>query len=110
MPYITKRAKDAPVPLGTPSKRITTNASVIVANQMPNVNNCFRPRENPIIANTERTGYPDGKEPQYPICPICGAECETIYQDRYGAYAGCDVCMKTKDAWEVEDCFPGKEP
>lgn len=32
-----------------------------------------------------------------------------MYKDRYGAYVGCDVCMETKDAWEVEDCFPEKE-
>lgn len=51
-------------------------------------------------------GYPDGKEPRCPRCPICGEECETVYKDRYGAYVGCDVCMETKDAWEVEDCFP----
>ncbi len=32
-----------------------------------------------------------------------------MYRDRYGVYVGCDVCMETKDAWEVSDCFPGKE-
>ena len=62
--------------------------------------------DHPVVQNMERTGYPDGKEPHYPRCPICGEECETIYKDRYGAYVGCDVCMETKNAWEVEDCFP----
>ena len=65
--------------------------------------------DHPIIRNMERTGYPDGKEPPQPHCPVCGEECETIYLDRYGAYVGCDVCVETKDAWEVSDCFPGKE-
>ena len=65
--------------------------------------------DHPVIRNLESAGYPAGKEPQYPHCPVCSAECETIYQDRYGAYVGCDVCMETKDAWEVADCFPGKE-
>lgn len=46
------------------------------------------------------------RSPAAPAAPICGEECETIYKDRYGAYVGCDVCMETKDAWEVEDCFP----
>lgn len=49
------------------------------------------------------------KDPPTPICPVCGEECETIYQDRYGTYVGCDVCVETKDAWEVSECFPGKE-
>ena len=63
--------------------------------------------DHPVIRNMERTGYPDGKEPRYPRCPVCGEECATMYRD--GVYVGCDVCMETKDAWEVSDCFPGKE-
>ena len=62
--------------------------------------------DHPVVQNLERTGYPDGKEPHYPRCPICGEESETIYKDRYGAYVGCDVCVEIKDAWEVDDCFP----
>ena len=65
--------------------------------------------DHPIIRNMERTGYPDGKEPPRPHCPVCGEECETIYRDRYGADVGGDVCVETKDAWEVSDCFTGKE-
>lgn len=63
----------------------------------------------PTIVSMEHSGYQDGREPPRPHCPACGEECETIYQDRYGTYIGCDVCVKTKDAWEVLDCFPGKE-
>ena len=44
-----------------------------------------------------------------PRCPVCGEECETIYRDRFGTYVGCDICMETKDAWEVPECFPEHE-
>lgn len=36
--------------------------------------------ENPIIRNTERTGWPDGHEPDRPVCPICGEECDRLRQ------------------------------
>lgn len=65
--------------------------------------------ENPIVTNMERTGYPGGKEPVYPRCPVCGSDCETIYMDLYDEIVGCDVCMATKDAWGVPDCFPCEE-
>ena len=65
--------------------------------------------DHPVIQNMERTGYPDGKEPKYPRCPVCGEECETVYRDRFGTYVGCDICMETKDAWEVPECFPEHE-
>lgn len=26
--------------------------------------------DHPVIQNMERTGYPDGKEPIFPICPV----------------------------------------
>ena len=35
--------------------------------------------DHPVIQNMERTGYPDGKEPTFPICPVCGEECEEIF-------------------------------
>lgn len=65
--------------------------------------------DHPIIRNMERTGYPDGKEPAYPRCPICGAECETIYKNSDHDIVGCDACVETMDAWEAPECFPGKE-
>lgn len=65
--------------------------------------------DHPVISNMERTGTPDGKDPTYPHCPICGAECETMVKNRFGAYVGCDVCTETKDAWEVDLCFPEGE-
>ena len=65
--------------------------------------------DHPVIRNMEATGTPDGKAEQYPRCPACGEECETVFQDRFGAYIGCDVCVETKDAWEVDACFPESE-
>ena len=38
--------------------------------------------DHPVIRNMERTGYPEGKEPTYPHCPVCGEECDTIYKDK----------------------------
>ena len=68
-----------------------------------------RDLEHPIITNMERTGYPDGKEPIFPICPVCGEECEGIFRDRDLNIVGCDICTKQSDAWEEPECFPGKE-
>ena len=31
------------------------------------------------IRNLRNTGYRDGKDPTYPVCPICEQTCETIY-------------------------------
>ena len=65
--------------------------------------------DNPIIRNMERTGYPDGKEPPQPRCPVCGAETDTVYSDGVNVQ-GCPECLMTMDAWEEPECFPGKEP
>ena len=65
--------------------------------------------DHPVIRNMERTGHPDGKEPTYPHCPVCGEECDTIYKDKEHDIVGCDNCVSTADAWEVPDCFPEKE-
>lgn len=62
--------------------------------------------DHPVIRNMERTGYPDGREPDTPRCPICGRECETIYYDKQcGDIFGCDECIKTIDAYDVPECF-----
>ena len=66
-------------------------------------------RDHPIVENLLRTGYPDGKAPIEPHCPVCGEECSEIYADRYGDIFGCDECIKKSDAWEVADCFPQEE-
>ena len=46
-------------------------------------------------------GYPSGREPEVPICPVCDAECDTIYIGHNGDYIGCENCVTTRDAWEV---------
>lgn len=61
--------------------------------------------DHPVIQNMERTGYPDGKEPIYPICPVCGNECETVYIDQDDTIVGCDMCVVQKNAWEEDECF-----
>lgn len=61
--------------------------------------------DHPVIRNMERTGYPDGKEPKEPICPVCREKCETIYRGFYGSIIGCDICTIQKNAWEVWECF-----
>lgn len=60
--------------------------------------------DHPAIANALRTGYPQG-EPKYPHCPVCGKECEEVHMDENGVIFACDECVKTKSAWEVEECF-----
>lgn len=44
-----------------------------------------------------------------PLCPICGAECSTVYVGYYGDIVGCDECIGTGDAWDCDECFPGKD-
>ena len=66
--------------------------------------------DHPIVRNLERTGYPDGKEPPVPHCPVCGAECDTVYYNtRYREIIGCDECVFQADPWEKTDCFSGRE-
>lgn len=52
--------------------------------------------DHPVIANMERTGHPDGKEPPRPTCPVCGADDpETLYYRRGdNEVLGCDHCIK----------------
>jgi len=54
-----------------------------------------------VIQNMERTGYPDGKEPEYPHCPVCDSETDTFYKNKDGDIIGCDECVTTVDAWEA---------
>ena len=43
---------------------------------------------------------PPGVEELLPRCPVCGAECDTLYEDMFGEFAGCDRCIHLKDAYE----------
>lgn len=49
--------------------------------------------DHPVIRNMERTGYPDGKIPFEPTCPVCDCECNTIYTDSINEILGCDQCV-----------------
>lgn len=50
--------------------------------------------DHPMIRNLERTGWPDGDEPVYPSCPVCGEpEADYFYQDEDGAILGCSECL-----------------
>lgn len=48
--------------------------------------------DHPVIRNCERTGYPDGRDPVYPRCPVCGDECSEIYETKEDELIGCDTC------------------
>lgn len=59
--------------------------------------------DHPVIRNMERTGHPDGKEPEAYCCPMCGAECECIFKHKsYGEIMGCENCIESVDPAEVE--------
>lgn len=58
--------------------------------------------DHPVIQNMERTGYPDGKEPEEPKCPHCGAEAETFYVNKLSDVVGCNCCLYTKEYYEIE--------
>lgn len=59
--------------------------------------------DHPAIRNMERTGYPDGKEPEAYHCPWCGKECERVLKHSItGEIVGCDNCIEGVDPWEVE--------
>lgn len=59
--------------------------------------------EHPAITKAIRTGYHDDRE--WPICPVCGNECETIFRDTYGDIFACDECVTSKSAWDTKECF-----
>ena len=55
--------------------------------------------DHPVIRNMEQTGHPDGREPKFPICPVCGAETDTYYKCDM-EIVGCDECVSSVNAWE----------
>lgn len=46
---------------------------------------------------------PPVEPPAYtcPICPVCGAETDTVYKNVYGDPVGCPECVKEVDAWTL---------
>ena len=65
--------------------------------------------DSPYIRNMEISGWPDGKAPEVPRCPVCGAECDTIYRNKDSEVVGCEQCIRIQDAYGVDECFPRKE-
>jgi len=66
--------------------------------------------DHPVIQNCERTGYPDGYEPEYPHCPQCGGTCMRIYKESStGEILGCDMCIDEADAFDVDECWPNRK-
>lgn len=65
--------------------------------------------DSPYIRNMEASGWPGGKAPEVPQCPVCGAECDTIYRNRDSEIVGCEQCIHIQDAYGVDECFPRKE-
>lgn len=65
--------------------------------------------DHPVIRNMERTGYPDGREPDQPRCPFCGAKCDTVYRNGENEIVGCEDCISFGDAWEAPECFPERD-
>ena len=61
--------------------------------------------DEPGIARAERTGLKPGELPFDPEeeavnCPVCGAECDTVYRKLDGEIVGCDVCVYPVDAYD----------
>lgn len=58
--------------------------------------------DDPIIRCMERTGMPpwEQEDSQY-FCPVCGAECETVYIDEDDQVVGCDCCIRAKDVYDM---------
>ena len=42
-------------------------------------------------------------EVRFPRCPICKAECDTLYKNKYGKTFGCENCVETVDAYEEDN-------
>lgn len=46
--------------------------------------------------------YWDPPEFNWPICPVCGNECETYYFDNDNHICGCENCVTSKSSVEYE--------
>lgn len=63
--------------------------------------------DDPIIHSLEQYGLPPiQRDMREPICPVCGSECSTIYKDACNEIVGCDECISTHDAVDIDECFP----
>lgn len=62
--------------------------------------------EHPTITSMERWGVPYGSFSPL-ICPVCGAESDTFYVNRYGDIVGCSDCVTCREAGEIVPVYPG---
>lgn len=53
----------------------------------------------------ERPLEPPVEWEREPVCPICGAVCEKIFFLKTGWLGGCDQCVTTENAIDVEECY-----
>lgn len=56
--------------------------------------------DHPDIARAMREGDPEGEAP---VCPICGAECMTLYISADSEVRGCDECLTAVSADEYDE-------
>ncbi len=70
---------------------------------------CNTVPDHPVIHAMETTGYPDGVEPEFPKCPICGEETDTVYVNKKLEIVGCSECITSRDAWYESECFREEE-
>lgn len=65
--------------------------------------------DHPAIANTMRTGYPDGKAPPTYQCPVCGGEITwhtyLFVSNITGNVIGCEGCVSQKEAEDIFSIF-----
>lgn len=55
--------------------------------------------DHPDIRKMEMYGtlHPEEDEDEYPVCPLCGEECDTMYTTACGDVLGCDCCVKAEE-------------
>lgn len=58
--------------------------------------------DHPVIQNMERTGYPDGREPEETACPVCGSFAEDFFVAAGNTVVGCDICLRRIPYHEYE--------
>lgn len=61
--------------------------------------------DDPMISRAMRDGVDDIE----PICPVCHSVCSTIYKNACNEIVGCDECIESHDAVDVDECFPQED-
>lgn len=65
--------------------------------------------DGPIVDSLNRYGVPPWqRNREEAICPVCHSYCSTIYKNGCGEIVGCDECVETYDAADVNECFPNE--